>query len=88
MPIASPTESLHPTEDIGPQIRVPSMGRPRIIVTSCSITVVSPHGRWNVWVSERHQSTRAIKAAESIIDRPSVMSRASGRNPTRRMNGA
>jgi hypothetical protein len=29
MLIASPTESLHPTEGTGPQTTVPSMGRPR-----------------------------------------------------------
>jgi hypothetical protein len=88
MLIASPTESLHPTEDTGPQTRVPSMGRQRIMVTSYNITVVSPYGRWNVWISGRYRSTRAVKAVESIIDRPLVTSQASGRNPARHMNDA
>jgi hypothetical protein len=43
------------------------MGRSRIMVTSYSVTVVSPHGRWNVWGSGCHRSTSAINAAESIV---------------------
>jgi hypothetical protein len=79
---------LHQAEGTGSQIRVLSMGRPRIMVTSCTITMVSPHRRWNVWVSKRHRSTRAVKAAKSIIGRPPMTSRASGRNPECRMNDA
>jgi hypothetical protein len=81
MLIAAPTESLHPPGDTVPQTGVPSMRIPRIMVMSCSVTVVSPHGRWNVWVSRCDRSTSAINVVESIIDRPPVMSRPSGRNP-------
>jgi hypothetical protein len=66
---------------------VPSMRRPRIITMSGSVTVVSPHGRWNMCIPERHRSTSIINVAESINDRPRVVtSRASGRNPARCMN--
>jgi hypothetical protein len=86
--IACPTECLHPVEDTIPQTGVPSMKRPRIMVTSCSVTVISLDGRWNMWVSGRYQSTSAINAATSISGRPRLMSRATGRNPARRMNGS
>jgi hypothetical protein len=85
-PIVAPTESLHPPGDIIPETGVLSMGRLRIMTTSCSVTVVSPHGRWNVWVFRRHRSTSVINAVESIIGRPSVMRRARGRNPAPHMN--
>jgi hypothetical protein len=87
-PIAATTESLHPARDTIPEISAPSMGRPRIMTMSCSITVVSPHRRWNVWVSGRHRSTSAINVAESIIGRSPGTRQASGRNPTHCMNGA
>jgi hypothetical protein len=88
IPIAAPTESLHPPGDNVPQTDVSSMGRPRIMMTSCNVTVVSPHGRWNMCISGHHRSTSVINVVESIIDRSSVMSRASGRNPAHHMNGA
>jgi hypothetical protein len=84
--IAAPMESLHPPGDTIPETSVPSMGRPKIMAMSCSVTVAFPHGRWNVWVSGRHQSTSAINAAESIISRPPLMRRASGRNLARCTN--
>ena len=28
--------------------------RPKIAFTSCMVMVISPQGRWNVWVSGRH----------------------------------
>jgi hypothetical protein len=87
MPIAVLALSLHPSRDTSPQTEMLSIGRPRIMVTSWIITVVSPHRRWNMWVSGRHRSTSVVNAAEYIIDRPSMMSRASGRNPARRVNG-
>jgi hypothetical protein len=71
--IAALMEYLHLPGDTIPETDMPSMGRPRIMATSCSITVVSPHGRWNVWVSKHCRSTCAINAAESIIDRLPVM---------------
>jgi hypothetical protein len=74
MSIASPTESLHPPGETGPQTGVPSMGRSRIMVMSYSVTVVSPHGRWNVWVFGHHRSTIAVNTRQSIIGRPSVTS--------------
>jgi hypothetical protein len=83
-----PTESLHLAEDTIPQTGVSSMERPRIMATSCSVTMISLDGRWNVWVSGRHWSTSAINAATSISGRPRLTSRASGRNPTRCMNGS
>jgi hypothetical protein len=83
MPIVASTESLLPFGDTDPQPGVSSMERPRIMATYCSITVISPLGKWNVWVSERHRSTSAINAVEFIIGILSVMSRASGRNPAR-----
>jgi hypothetical protein len=87
-PIASPMESLHQVGDTNPQTGVPSMGRPRIMATSCNVTMVSLDGRWNVWISGRHRSTSDINAGPSIIGRPWLMSRASGRNPARCMNGS
>jgi hypothetical protein len=87
-PIAAPMESLHPSGDTIPEPSVPSMERPRIMATSYSVTVVSPHERWNVWVSGRYQPTSAINATESIIVRMPVMRRASGRNPACCMNSA
>jgi hypothetical protein len=86
--IAAAMESLHPAGDTIPEIGAPSMGRSRIMATSCSVTVISPHGRWNVWVSGRHQSTSGVNAAEFIISRWPDTIRASGRNPARHMNGA
>jgi hypothetical protein len=83
MPIVASTESLLPFGDTDPQPGVSSMERQRIMATYCSITVISPLGKWNVWVSERHRSTSAINAVEFIIGILSVMSRASGRNPAR-----
>jgi hypothetical protein len=83
MPIVASTESLLPFGDTDPQPGVSSMERPRIMATYCSITVISPLGKWNVWVSERHRSTSAINAVEFIIGILPVMSRASGRNPAR-----
>jgi hypothetical protein len=88
MSIAAPTESHHQPGDTVLETGVTLMERPRIMMTSYSVTVVSPHGMWNVWVSGRHRSTSVINAAESIIGRPPVMRRASDRNPTRCMNGA
>jgi hypothetical protein len=88
MPIAALTESLHPLGNTDPQTGVPSMGRPRIMVASYSVTVISTDERWIVWVYRRHQSTSAVNTAASIIDRPPVTSRASSRNPARCMNGA
>jgi hypothetical protein len=82
-----PDESLQPLGDIGPQTGWPSMGRPRIMATSWSVIVASPHVRWNMWVSGRHRSTSAINAAESINGRLSVMSRASDRSLAWCMNG-
>jgi hypothetical protein len=83
MPIVASTESLLPFGDTDPQPGVSSMERQRIMATYCSITVISPLGKWNVWVSECHRSTSAINAVEFIIGILSVMSRASGRNPAR-----
>jgi hypothetical protein len=83
MPIVASTESLLPFGDTDPQPGVSSMERQRIMATYCSITMISPLGKWNVWVSERHRSTSAINAVEFIIGILSVMSRASGRNPAR-----
>ncbi|KAE8666449.1 Tubby-like F-box protein 5 [Hibiscus syriacus] len=40
-------------------ITSPSTGSPRCIATSSSVIVHSPHGRWNVWVSGLHRSTKA-----------------------------
>jgi hypothetical protein len=88
MPIASPTESLHPVEDTSPQIGVTSMRRPRIITTSYNITVVSPQERWNMWVSGCHRSTSVVNTVESISGIPRVTSQASDMNPARRMNGS
>jgi hypothetical protein len=88
MSIDSPTEYLHPAEDTGPQTRVTSMGRLRIMVTSYSVTVVSPHERWNVWVSGHHRSTSSVNATKSIIDRLLVTSRARSRNPVCCMNSS
>jgi hypothetical protein len=85
-PIACLTESLHLVGDTIPQIGVSSMGRPRIMTTSYSITVISPDGKWNMWVFGCHRSLSAVNVAASISDRPRVMSRASGRNPARRIN--
>jgi hypothetical protein len=87
-PIAAVTESLHPTVDTIPETGVTSMGRLRIMATSCSITVVSPQGRWNVWVSGRHRYISAINTAESIISRWPDMRRESGRNRAHHINGA
>jgi hypothetical protein len=87
-PIAAVTESLHPTGDIVLETGAPLMGRPRIMAMPCSVTVISPHWRWNVWVSGRHRSTSAVNAVESIIGRWPDTRRASGRNPTHRMNDA
>jgi hypothetical protein len=80
-PIACPTESLHPVEDTIPQTGVSSMGRPRIMATSCIVIMISPDERWNVWVSGCHQSMSAVIVVASISGRPRLMSRASGRNP-------
>jgi hypothetical protein len=85
--IAVVMESLHPAGDTVPETGVPSMGRPTIMATSYIVTVVSPHGRWNMWVFERHQSTSAINTAESIIGRSPGTRRASGRNPARCLHG-
>jgi hypothetical protein len=71
MTIASPTESLHLAEDTIPQIGVSSMGRPTMI--SYSVTVVSPHERWNVCVSGRHRSKSVVNVADSINGRPRVV---------------
>jgi hypothetical protein len=87
-PIAAMTESLHSTGDTVLETGAPSMGRPRIMATSCNVTMVSPHGRWNVWVSRRHRSTSAVNVAESIIGRWPDTRRASDRNTSRRMNDA
>jgi hypothetical protein len=87
-PIATVMESLHPAGDTVPETGAPSMGRPRIMVTSCSVTVISPYERWNVWVSRCHRSTSDVNTAESIIGRWPDTRRASGRNPACRMNGA
>jgi hypothetical protein len=87
MPIAAAIESLHPSGEIVPVTGVSSMGRSRIMSMSCNIIMVSPHGRWNVWVSGRHRSTTGINVAESIIGRSEDIRRTSGRNPARRMNG-
>jgi hypothetical protein len=86
-PIAAPTKSLHSAGDTIPEIGVPSMGRPKIMATSYSVIVVSPHRRWNVWVFGHHRSTSVINAVESIINKPSVMMQASGRNSARHTNG-
>jgi hypothetical protein len=87
-PIAAMMESLHPAGDTIPETGAPSMGRPRIMATSCNVTVISPHRRWNVWVAGHHRSTSAFNAVESIIGRWLDTRRASGRNPACRMNGA
>jgi hypothetical protein len=87
-PIAAVMESLHPARDTVPETNAPSMERPRIMAMFCSITVISPHKRWNVWVSGCHWSTSAVNAAESIIGRWPDTRQASGRNLTCSMNGA
>jgi hypothetical protein len=87
MSIASPTKSLHPTRDTSPHIGKSSMGRPRIIATSWSVTVVSLHGRWSVWVSGRYRSTSVVNVVRSINGRPPVTRWASDRNPAHCMNG-
>jgi hypothetical protein len=69
LPIAAPTESLHLPGDTDPQTRVLSRGRPRIMATSCSVTVVSPHERWIMCVSECHRSTSVINVAPSPYER-------------------
>jgi hypothetical protein len=86
--IAAVMESLHPAGGTIPETGAPSMGRPRIMATFCNITIVSPHGRWNVWVSGRHRSTSVVNTAESIISRSSNTRRASGKNPAHHMNAA
>jgi hypothetical protein len=50
-PIIIRMKSLHPPRVTIPQIGLPLMGRQRIMAMSYSVTVVSPHERWNMWVS-------------------------------------
>ena len=47
---------LPPTID--PTKISPSIGSPKMTSTSCRVINISPCGRWNVWVSGRHHSTR------------------------------
>ncbi|MED6166499.1 hypothetical protein PIB30_109938, partial [Stylosanthes scabra] len=46
-------------EPIQPVTGTPFELRPRIMATSCNVTVTSPIGRWNVWVTGSHLSTSA-----------------------------
>ena len=48
----------------------PSTEIPNITSTSCKVIPISPWGKWNVCVSERHRSTKAmIKAWSTSISR-------------------
>ena len=54
---------------LGPTIASLSMSNPMITSTSYNVIVISPCGRWNVWVSRRHCSTNAvINAWSSCMD--------------------
>ena len=75
---------------LGPTIASPLMGNPMITSTSCNVIVISPCGRWNVWVSGRYRSTNAvINAWSSCMDgtkcrpsRPSNLTMARTRSST------
>ena len=45
---------------VGPVTTSLSIGRPRRMATSFSVTVVSPWGKWNVWVSNLHLSNKEL----------------------------
>ena len=49
-----------------PTIALPSIGIPKITSTSCNVIVVSPCGKWKVWVSGRHRLTKAVIKLWSI----------------------
>jgi hypothetical protein len=59
----------------------PSSGRPRIMVVSCKLTVISPHGRWKEWVFRRHRSTKADNNGPSITGNPRTTTKAMSKNP-------
>ncbi|CAL1381460.1 unnamed protein product [Linum trigynum] len=44
----------------------PEIGSPVRIATSLRVIVISPSGRWNVWVSGRHRSAIAVSRSLSI----------------------
>lgn len=65
----TPSSSKHTARTSGItrlMIGRPSIRRPRSIATSCNVMVVSSTGRWNIWVSCRHRSSRAVISAWSI----------------------
>ena len=88
IPIMFSTMSLHPSDCTMPVTATPSNGSPRIMATSCRVTVISPQGRWKVWVSGRQRSTKAVNRGPSIAGSPSLTTRAKGSRPARRMYGA
>ena len=61
---SKPSNSSHkvlqtpPPQTIDPTKISPSIGSPKMTSTSCRVINISPCGRWNVWVSGRHHSTR------------------------------
>ena len=58
--------SLAHVLSVVPTIALPSIGIPKISSTSCNVIVVSPCGKWKVWVSSRHCLTKAVIKLWSI----------------------
>ena len=50
---------------VGPHSTLPSIGNPVMIAISCKVIEISQVGRWNVWVSDRHHSTKEMIRPQS-----------------------
>ena len=61
-PHNSATSSIHVPVTAGP-----SIGRPRMIETSCNVIVISSTQTWNVCVSGRHLLTRQVISGQSMM---------------------
>ena len=51
---------------VGTHTTLPSIGNPVMIAISCRVINISQVGRWNVWVSNRHRSTKEVIRLQSI----------------------
>jgi hypothetical protein len=71
-----------------PLIGNPSSSRPRIMVVSCKLIVISPQGRWKEWVSGHHQSTKADNNGSSITGNPRTTTKAMSKKPALAKYGA
>ena len=51
---------------VGTHTTLPSIGKPAIIAISYRVIDISQVDRWNVWISNRHRSTKEVIRPQSI----------------------